>query len=685
MMRVVGLRMLVVAMAIVACPAVASSDADNLVTVVGRTRHVVVDDDHHPTETFVLEPLPKYAPLHCTTVGISRDDTYALADSAVTASCGSEVNGQVALGLKIDFTQLGNVGTYEVRVRVTGAAAVPHQDLVLELVHPAAHLRAFSPRTFTDDGPNRLELLEDSGASRIAPLHIVELDSSVLKPLADLVVGRDGKATLTLEPDDSAPLGHTKGVLHLKAPQLAAIDVPFDLEHRASAYWLLLIVPVAGLIGWAVRIRLRGLVEKARLKREVLPQLAALKAAKDDDPLDLLVLSAEIEVLDKAFGASVDKLRTASQNADTALREALAKHDRWREDHIAEAARRAELLRRPWELPHGHDTTTLTDAMEAARVALYAKRLLDARHRFEEFGRELDKLLLALRAWATTALASLQSVAGLASDVAAQTRARLEKVRDLPLKKPPLERTLDSIHCAVSAVRDATAFVLRCFQEEVTAVNRIISALRDDLADVTKHPDQAASKALADKLTDCTAVEPSDLPAAAQAASALRAQLTDRIAALAPPASVMRDVEAKLAQDAFAEALVTAARQSPRMKISSAASVRAPAPPAEPTQPPSGSVGASAAAITISVAPRPAGVETKRAWLAEIALKLATWAIGTGVFFVLYRDKFVGTLDEIASIVGVAFMSDFTLESLTGLISKGRPALAEKPAATEPG
>lgn len=295
----------------------------------------------------------------------------AIDDTAITVAAGepSDSDGVSTVRLTFDRSRFSRPGTYHLHLLARWPGDPPRQQtldvpvtvpqgalelpdsVVVERVRGCVDVWPLGTwQVGVCQYPQSLSLVETSRRGALFPLRATQVSGSLRGPdntpvagrldltLPDAFLAADGREPATLAVDGRLPLGTTVGSLRLSAPQLAeAHDLEVQIVQRVSRLWLLGILGAAIGVGYLVRVRLLGGIERDKTLLAALSERQQLLdlADKEPDPDVARDIRRQAEKLSSAIearhwaglNALVEEVRQAvealQEEAQTAGNEAL--------------------------------------------------------------------------------------------------------------------------------------------------------------------------------------------------------------------------------------------------------------------------------------------------------------------------------------------------------------------------
>jgi hypothetical protein len=645
--------------------------------------------------------------------------------SALLGAFKPRLDGDGALLIDIPVEPPLRQGAYDLRLQLRlncGAKAglKPLQELVLQIVQPAAQLRQPAAlviqRTFGLLGwadtlvTPLLDLDEQSGRSRVAGIKIDQLDnfasdagqaadcSLSFKPLASIPAGGRGRAGYDLVCD--APVGTLKGIARIKAAELAGpVDVSIELRSRRTRVWIGLIAFAGLALGYLTRIALPLWVSRTQTRSQGVDELAQIDAEmrrrkdakfQQDSGSVYSALSGE---LDRTSDPTA--LKKAIEVATADLAKALGDLQVRRQATQAKLDQLTSLLETPWSLPPA--IATVLNAVRRRQVEANAALVVDDATSAAA-ACEAARLDLAatmrnpIAAWRTAASGLLDALAaapvpsvmasGLANSLL-QVRGLLNSASDLGASP-----TLDAITQVVSAIdiaRMALQQLLLSLQAwpqdtltETAAILRPAPLVNTVAVDGLDSAAQEMLKTLGKASED---IESSAEPLAVGLENLDRCWRVALSAQIKDPAKMLA-IQASLDEHQYS----TAARQVAQLL----AGGPLPAPSsttrlalASPASPWSGITGLGLRPRHMTLAAGRWIVDLSPAQVPSVAVRVAresrtaqliqTMVAGAGIVLVSYLtngDKFVGSFADLAAIFSWAFVTDITVNGFIAAMRK---------------
>lgn len=249
-----------------------------------------------------------------------------------------------ALVVVIDLKKVTEQGSYSIGLEAIGLSKP--QTFDLQIILPAAKLR--SPGTlviqevmglfglFGSSLQSPLALQETTGRSRLsevrfAPLPISPddpaIDGRLAITLPNASVSARGEAKLTYGKTGYFPLGVTKGSVELSAPQLAeALTIQYEIRRRLTGAYIILIILFGLLAGFVVRTVLKRRIElnQARLKAiEFGQRIEAEQERHPDEDFHASLKDTFAKLKEAGSGQDASVIATTVNEANTALTTAL--------------------------------------------------------------------------------------------------------------------------------------------------------------------------------------------------------------------------------------------------------------------------------------------------------------------------------------------------------------------------
>lgn len=599
-------------------------------------------------------------------------------NTSFTASV-TETRGKLVMTATL--APLWRSGTYHVDVDVAGTTG-PSPAQVTETVRipfvlPAATLRPVAPLVINDvrwnplgsaDVQHPLTLRETGKVSAITRLTVVQDDPGdgrlVAQGLsdkdADRRIAAAGSRVVVLDGTGFAT-GTTTGTLTVDGDQLAQpLSIPFKVNAKIHAVWIVIVFLIFGLFGWLARVVLKN-AEQTAMQREQLAGMYKQARHLIDNHPDLekgRALQKKLDAADAALGKK--DAQTAIDALAAELKEALDTFNK----AIAEMYRAVDTLRplveREWDLPPDFDVTRTTLVrIEAELVGDHLKRAKDEMQRIHK---TLDLVGEAGNAWrtrtvdsmkvATTALSGEKnrapsSVRADVEDQLVAARTAVEAVPDYQPKKPPgpvddLAKLgyLDKLDAARRAVRALDDTLRRGI---ATAVGEFIEAWGRR----GKPPEEVEPLRAATTLDDKPEDPTTRLDAAIEALSRLDTEVSKLIKSSGTKSLAPDDEVLELARS-------TRSRPPAPLLLRPTVVVR------------------PAAATAVD----PVKLAAHNLSAIRFVQSLFTAALLSVLALVVYRDSWMGTFNDFVAVALFAFFTDFTLDAALEALAKLRKAPA---------
>lgn len=231
-----------------------------------------------------------------------------------------------AVLLDVDLAVLQRPDTFRLRIAAVDSASTARIDV--RVLRPAARLRGPDVLRIHQVGGDRrvtpFVIEETGGLSRVTGLRLQSRSFTTDSAPAGIGIALVDSATGSLAAGASRelayrltadpPLGTTRGVAELRAPELGApLEVRVEVVRRLSVWWLFWLIFVGALVGWAAKVALetRHVLGSARRDaRHLVDELRKAQLAHNDEvfrkKVDALILRLRIVI---ATG-SAEEIRT---------------------------------------------------------------------------------------------------------------------------------------------------------------------------------------------------------------------------------------------------------------------------------------------------------------------------------------------------------------------------------------
>lgn len=557
---------------------------------------------------------------------------------ALTSAFTSKLLGPDRVEVQVE-PRVNTAGRYSVLIELHGTAAngasPVRQTLEVTWVHAAATLAPTARLVVSRVWPARepaieLVLRETSGValSNVSisepqpPTHDGVAVQASLQPLEEIpAIPAGGARTIALPARGSFPKGTTTGSLEIRAPQLQApVMVPYEVRTRWSDIFVIPVFLAAGALGWLFRKYLKEResalafsVELETLKTEA--RRVSWEAAPMNDALQKLADKAENAIADKGNArAELDELRRAIQAT-------LAERDARIAALLIELEPLKQAVDPPWQLPPTQSSIepirilvgTGLAALSRSDVRTGQQSVQDARTKLE----------------------------GIRQDVSDWSRAQLadaERLNDLP---PPLLDALASLGSVSSSAgfdwltylrkaHESHVDLVRLTRERASVVRSEAKAAADELRGQPGKEDVCAKL---DGLAESIQIENASLRSVANAFEELRQ--------LVPAKQAGLQLVAKSLSARMEPSSALGRERSSRLVV----------------------LRSESDAVTVARAhlQRVTGVRTV---LSVAFLSVIAWLV--------YRDAWLGTLDDFVAVAAAGFFTDFTVDAVIEAVGRLR-------------
>ena len=505
------------------------------------------------------------------------------------------------------------------------------------------------------------------------------------------------------------PLGTTAGKLEVRADQLATpLTINYEVRARRTTWWIAGITALGFGFGWLIRHYLRKRHERAKARAAasaVLQEIRTALAQIPDADFRDAVAKAREDLLQAERNPNVETVQKATTKAAEDLATARTTLAARRKSVVETFEPLAALARRSWQLPSDAAATGLAQLRtELGEV----KRLIEqhdigqARDRLAQLPTGvLVKLVQDLSDWRAEAAKYLVELGrhppALPASGADQLRQAVESWKaafttptaaDTDISLQEATAALDMAHSANAAARQIAERLVTDSTILVQWVNTLLSPLPlapgnrlESLEEVTAQ----AARAVQDELKSPAENERHVAPRERR----LGVDWEGILYSVLPPGTTAPAIQESIAQRRWTDAAQAAAealRALPprRPAADEAATEAAPLPAPAPAAAPiffrtSLASGGGTAPLLIGGVPPLTGTVAERealekeAWWALALQKLFFAVLFVLVAYVLYYDKWVGTLHEMLALFIWAFGVDITSEAVMNAAKTIKP------------
>jgi len=534
-----------------------------------------------------------------------------------------------------------------------------------------------------------LQLREVSNKSLIDGLAIEQVDDATIGDRSTprrliasgiTAIAPDGALDVPLEADRDFPIGTVKGKLEIRSRRLAQQQsfVPFEVTTKIFEWVIPLWFVLCGLAGYVFRHVLERGVARAEALTALRPVLKRAERQRQShpDPARRTKLSAKIDQVDAKRGSKSAEIAAATEELRKEVAEAEASRRLWLEQQMTVVSAAEAALSTPWFLPRAPEGAELSAGLAAVANAIERDEPEEARQRVAEAAGLAGSLLrpfddfegsarMAL-AHAEEGSASLPERAGtLVVSSAASSRERLDAIPAWDPERPlEIGARLGGIHRANSMLVQLARELSSAFVEEVeAAVAELANRKLGGLSGV----DLRAAAALETASSSDGPVQLERVLAAnARFASTVREKLTDPEALKAVSEgkyteAIRKQLKATPPRDGLN--IAAPARAVPRVARAEKAAPQLIPADVEPPGPIVKLLPSLAEVVRDAESTLPS-LQLIGSLVSAIGLGVVTW--------VVYRDAWIGTVNDFAIVGAVAFSTDFTVNALVEAVGKLR-------------